>query len=63
MRRILKLKRRLKSLMKQDEDVAEALTVLGIRAGEVRELMRSYDPAKSVEDNVRDLLRLRAPKI
>ena len=45
------------------QDVAEALTVLGYSAGEVRELMRSYDPVKSVEDNVRDLLRLRAPKI
>jgi len=50
---------------KQDaakQDVAEALTVLGYHANEIRSLMEHYDGTRSIEDNVRAILQMRAPK-
>lgn len=44
------------------QDVAEALTVLGYHANEIRSLMEHYDGKLSIEDNVRAMLQMRAPK-
>lgn len=44
------------------QDVAEALAVLGYQANDIRTLMQHYDAEQSIEDNVRAMLQLRAPK-